>query len=184
MPGYQGEYDGLCGMYAISNAYEICGYDLPEEEIEEELGDIFKICCSALAESRWPDILWDGTSFGDMRKMISTCQDHYEFRIKVTYPFLRNSPKTNEDYWEKLADIFGKEDENVLCAIIGMEAPDPHWTVVEPSLGGHLFFSDSATGSIERVRIETIHAGKRKPVGKNYKFNPRELIVFSVEEEG
>ena len=41
--------------------------------------------------------------------------------------------------------------------------------------------SDSTTGTIDRVRIEAIHAGKRKPGDKEYKFNREELIAFSVE---
>lgn len=186
MPLHQGEYDGLCGMYAIANAYQICGYDRPEDE--EELQDIFQIACGALARSRWPDILWEGTSFGDMKKMIAKCRqetdgwkDYDGFSVKVEYPFSRNTPKTNEEYWDRLFDMIGEEDKDFRCAIVGMEAPSEHWIVVEPSLSGNLLFSDSTTGAIDRVRIEAIHAGKKKPGDKEYKFNREELIVFSVE---
>ena len=58
---YQGTLDGLCGPYAIVNAYHQC-------DIEEEwLGnDIFKVAC--LAINGWPQVLWEGTSFGQMRR--------------------------------------------------------------------------------------------------------------------
>lgn len=46
MSAYQGEFDGLCGMCAIANAYDICGYG----EICEEL---FHVACGALAQQRW-----------------------------------------------------------------------------------------------------------------------------------
>lgn len=39
MPSHQGSHDGLCGIYAIANAYAICGYDKPEHE-DEELQEI------------------------------------------------------------------------------------------------------------------------------------------------
>ena len=187
MPLHQGEYDGLCGMYAIANAYQICGYDRPEDE-EDELQDIFQIACGALVKSRWPDVLWDGTSFADMKKMIAKClretewwKDYDGFSVKVTYPFSRNTPKTNNEYWDRLSDMFEGEDKAVRCAIVGMEAPSEHWIVVEPSRSGNLLLSDSRTGTIDRVRIEAIHAGKKKPGDKEYKFNRKELIVFSVE---
>ncbi len=34
MPLHQGEYDGLCGMYAIANAYQICGCHTDDGEAE------------------------------------------------------------------------------------------------------------------------------------------------------
>ena len=177
MPGYQGQYDGLCGMYAIANAYEICGYDTPDNEIVER---IFRIACSALADSRWPGVVWEGTTLGDLRKMIAGCQEWLlDENVKVTYPFSRNTPRTNESYWEKLFDIF--KDENAYCAIVGMEGESGgHWIVVEPDRKGRLLFSDSQHGGMYRVSVDEIHAGERKPGWKDYKFNRKELIVFSV----
>ena len=187
MPGRQGDHDGLCGMYSIANAYQICGYDRPEDE-EGELKDIFRIACDALTKDRWPNVLWKGTSFKDMKKMIDKClketewwKDYDGLSVKVEYPFSRNTPKTNDEYWDRLFDIFEGKGKDVRCAIVGMEAPSEHWIVVEPSRSRNLLFSDSTTGTIDRVRIEEIHAGKRKPSDKEYKFNRKELIVFSVK---
>ncbi len=50
MPYYQGEFDGLCGMYAIANAYEICGYG-------DICAELFQAACDALAPRRWPSVL-------------------------------------------------------------------------------------------------------------------------------
>ena len=129
MPAYQGEFDGLCGMYAIANAYEICGYG--------DISKLFKVACDALAPRRWPAVLWDGTSFGDMKKMISVCQteieDQYDEPITVNYPFSRNPPKSNEIYWEKFDDIF--QNENAYCAIVSLTKPSPHWIVYPVTRG-------------------------------------------------
>ena len=49
--GWQGSLDGLCGPYAIVNAYDLCGNE------EDWLGqDIFNIACSAIDD--WPKALW------------------------------------------------------------------------------------------------------------------------------
>ena len=47
MPSFQGELDGLCGPYAIVNAFEECG-------LADDGEAIFKACCKALSAARWP----------------------------------------------------------------------------------------------------------------------------------
>ncbi len=186
MPSQQGSHDGLCGIYAIANAYAICGYDKPEHE-DEELQEIFQITCGALANRRWPDVLREGTTFGDMMKMIARrqretvwWQDIYGFSVKVSYPFFKKTPRTNKEYWERFDDIL--KNDGVACFIAGMETPWAHWVVVEPALRGKLLFSDSEDGEIHRVDIDSVHAGPKKPSGKDVKINRQELIVFSVTE--
>ena len=44
MASYQGKLDGLCGQYAIANAFELCGF------VHE---DYFQAACRGLAGSRW-----------------------------------------------------------------------------------------------------------------------------------
>ena len=46
---YQGHYDGLCGMYAIANAFMECGVKDGEE--------VFHTACTMLAQKRWPKTL-------------------------------------------------------------------------------------------------------------------------------
>ena len=90
---YQGEYDGLCGMYAIANAFMECGIEDGEE--------IFKTACSALARNRWPQVLWEGTTFMDMQRMIHACRRKHGIRsIKPEFPFWENEPTSNRDYWK------------------------------------------------------------------------------------
>ena len=49
---YQGSLDGLCGPYAIVNAYHQC--DIEEDWLGE---DIFAIACMAIRG--WPQVLWE-----------------------------------------------------------------------------------------------------------------------------
>lgn len=77
---YQGYYDGLCGMYAIANAFMECGVKDGEE--------VFHTACSVLAQKRWPKTVWEGTKFGDMKRMISGCCEELAIEgLRVRYPF-------------------------------------------------------------------------------------------------
>ena len=174
---YQGSFDGLCGPYAIVNAYHQC-------DIEKELGeDIFAIAC--LAIKGWPQILWEGTSFGQMRKMLKSCQNALqsayeeadcEYPIKVTYPFWKKPPRTNGEYWKRFDEIFDRDD--VLCGIIGLEHPAEHWFAFDKKARTLSAFDSThpSDGGMRRIRIKDIHAGVYEK--KKYVVNLRELILF------
>ncbi len=151
MPKYQGEFDGLCGMYAIVNAIEECG------EICTE--DTFKLTCKALGKQRWPKVMWEGISFKDMQIMIRSCLKKHH-TLKVNYPFMRNTPSSNNKYWERFDSIF--ENDNAKCAILGLTKPSAHWIVASKE-GGRILFSDSTAGKpYERKNRVSLHAGIRR----------------------
>ena len=110
MPAYQGEFDGLCGMYAIANAYELCGGSNSDAE------GAFRTACIALADSRWPAVLWTGTSLHDMMRMIKKCQAELAPTLSVRYPFYRKPPTSDDGYWDSLKRYFA--NEHVKCAIV------------------------------------------------------------------
>lgn len=62
----QGQLDGLCGPYAITNALAYLGHG-------GDRADVFQTACSAVSRNRWAILLWEGTTFGDLKKMISAC---------------------------------------------------------------------------------------------------------------
>ena len=174
MPAYQGEFDGLCGMYAIANAYDICGYG-------DTCSKLFEIACAALAHRRWPSVLWEGTTLGDMRNMISKCQDEieeqYDEKVAVKYPFLQRSPGTNEEYWNQFDTIF--RNESVYCGIIGLTFPSSHWVVVARDSKRRVWFFDSDANAPEyRKDVATLFAGDRRRSRKQWRICRDELIVF------
>ena len=153
MPSYQGDRDGLCGMYAIVNAYEICLSDLVNNP-DKELDRIFRTACRALERKAWPETLWQGTNFGEMRRMISKCEKKINrrklgFGITAKYPFLKKPPRNTKEYWKRFIKEFDKE--GFCCAVIGTEEPGHHWVVVEPAIGGDILFSDSGGPDWKRV---------------------------------
>lgn len=175
MVAYQGKFDGLCGMYAIVNAYEICDYG----GICEEL---FQVACGGLAHRRWPTVLWEGTTFGDMTRMIHACQSYikrsYDSAIMVSYPFWRDEPRTNADFWDVFDGKF--QSRSARCAIVGLTAPSHHWVVISRDTERRVWFTDSGEGGREyRKNLASLHAGERRLLNTQWRLDRRELIVFS-----
>lgn len=170
MPKYQGEYDGLCGPYAIANAFECCGILKTKK--------LFKICCEAPARRRWPEILWEGTGFGDLQRTIKSCvnSERNNKNIKVSYPFLKKTPKTNDEYHQRLDKI--SRNEEFLAGIIRRTKPSHHWIVFEKH-GKLLEFTDTEPHSLtKRKRQSSVFAGKGGP--KNaWRVKLDELVVFA-----
>ena len=175
---WQGSLDGLCGPYAIVNAYTLC--DIEEGWLGRR---IFKIACSEIGD--WPDVLWKGTTFKQMRKMLKVCQTLLKaayrkadcaYPIEIEYPFRANPPRSAKKFRKRLCKIFSRDD--VICGIVGMEKPDDHWFAFV-KLKTALIVFDSAPpgcGGMRRIRLEDIHVrgrGKKKLI-----LNPGELIVF------
>jgi hypothetical protein len=167
-PSYQGEFDGLCGPYAIANALEECCYTDKET--------IFKLACEALSKRRWPAVLWSGTTFRDMQRMIRACLQNIN-HIQVRYPFMHSIPESNDIYWEKFDTIFN--DQSAMCGIIGVTKPAVHWIVVSRN-GNRIDFKDSRAGEpYLRKNRSSLIAGLRRKKTSQWLINRKELIVFS-----
>ena len=174
---YQGKLDSLCGPYAIVNAYHRCG--LKEDWLGQHL---FNIVC--LAVDGWPRILWEGTSFPQLRTMLATCQKELkkayteageEFHVRVDYPFSgKRKPKSNRDYWRRFEDLFSSED--VVCGILGMEDPHEHWVAFENKKRRLSLFDSDAKGERWWIEKKDIHAGRR--YRRKYLVNRGELVLF------
>lgn len=175
MPNYQGQLDGLCGPYAIVNAFEHCGIEKPEE--------LFKAACLALAHRRWPKVLWEGTTFGDLKRMIkscrSVCADAAE--VKTSYPFDRDTPKSNAEYWKRFDKLF-KERPKVRCMILGMTRPSMHWIVAFREGGTRVSFVDADPHKpFQRKNRTMLHAGSRNGNPQKWIIDRGELILFEVK---
>lgn len=174
-PKHQGELDGLCGPYAIANAISFLAG-------EDRFNEIFQEACRGLASSRWPQTIWEGTTFGDLKKMISRCKKNIEDLscFKFSYPFLRKTPKTNSDYWLKFDDILNREPKQ--CAIIGITRPSMHWIVVSSS-GEKIKFRDStATSRMYSKPRTSLYAGERNSDKEKWMIDRQELILISYKK--
>ena len=171
MPKYQGELDGLCGIYAIINAFEYLG-------IEHD--DLFEDICQVFTAKRWPNLLWEGTYFGDLKRAIADCKKIYTEldSVKISYPFWKKVPKNNEDYWKCFHKLFDNAQPES-CALIGMTKPSYHWIVAKKEKGKKkIHFIDSDPRKPNVVKKESsLHAGEKHKT-KQWIICRNELIFF------
>ena len=174
---YQGNLDGLCGPYAIVNAFDRCGLN------EDWLGqDLFNIAC--LAVDGWPEVLWAGTDFSQMKTMLKACRKSlnkaykkagYDFHVKLEYPFEgKGKPRSNGEYWKRFDRIFSNSD--IICGILGVEDPHEHWIAFENKKHKLVVFDSDAEGDTRRIRKKDIYAGNC--VRRRWLVSRKELVVF------
>ncbi len=171
----QGHLDGLCGIYAIVNALAELGHKGKPELI-------FETACQALPNSRWPSLLWEGTTLHDLKRMIKACRTELALdTIRVSYPFDKSQPPSNEDYWQELDKLFIENPENK-CAIIGLGKPTLHWLVAKPARKraptSLLFIDSGESGNRRSIPRDDIYAGQRRSMGQKYRVERKELILF------
>lgn len=167
----QGHLDGLCGVYAVVNAF------LKLKAGNEN--EIFRACCCALSDSRWPKTLWEGTSLRDLETMIKSCLEKVNGldRFHVSYPFRVNQPKSNGEFWQEFDSLFANNREKK-SAIIGLTKPDLHWLVALPKRRNIEFIDSDRLSSNTKVPREDIYAGDRRTNGQTYCVDRKEVIII------
>lgn len=166
----QGDLDGLCGQYAIANAAGLCGAS--DQKV------LFQTACRTLARSRWPNVLWEGTTFGDLRRMIAACKPLMP-GIAVSYPFHREPPRTNRGFWRRFDVTFA--DERAACAIIMTTHPSDHWVVAFRD-GKRIGFANSSLLGRLRVNRGSLYAGTNCADPRKTVIAPAALALFSFIE--
>ena len=173
MHKYQGSLDGLCGPYAIVNAFHLLKYD------DEVLEEVFKAACQSPARSRWPELLWSGTGFWDIKRMIRSvmklpCIDTSKF--SVAYPFLTPQPSSTKNYWDRVYSLTG--NENFQCGIIRLLSPSDHWIVFERNRMRIKFYDTDPKQPFIRKNVRSIDAAGRRRQPANWLVKQEETILF------
>jgi hypothetical protein len=174
VPNYQGGLDWLCGPYSVLNALERFGL--------EEYEEMFQVALSALAKSRWPKLLWEGTGIGDLNKMSRAILDHFEYGVKIalSQPFRKTVPKTDAEFWDKFDVLFSSSEDCAIVYFEQFEDLDSHWLVVHPNVKGGLNFIDSY--NVRRPKLSVtkaeVFAGCRKPASAKYRIKRKDVLLF------
>jgi hypothetical protein len=174
MAFYQGELDGLCGMYAIVNAIQLCDSAIDTDEV-------FQLACTGIAQSAWPAVLWEGTSRGQLQKMIKNITQKHP-KITAKYPFSKNAPVSPAAFWTEFNRVF--EEEAAVCAIVRIaekiSADMHHWTVIEP-VGEKIKNTDSTANAQFATKYrKSLHPGERRKNTRQTLIIKEDLIVFYV----
>lgn len=151
---FQGGFDGLCGQYAIANAFQICGV--------KDVALTWRVACKALPAEFWPEGLWKGTNFDYLCVMLDAAMKTREAKkLSISYKCPLIPPLGKEQFKKEFASQMG--ESNVMCAIVGLNSPTRHWLVVERD-GGRLVATDASPESgndNRRINFGTIRSGKK-----------------------
>lgn len=187
-PSKQGELDGACGFYAITN---LIAYLEPELSSEE----IFRIVLQSFLYDGNPMRFVHGTNRGSIKNTLSRTLDtlhnefvfadnktgqSYEWRFRI--PYWQSQPKNRQ---EVLDHIQESSHESGCASIIGYEYNDgvnynAHWTVITGLRNEKLFTFDSSgeqkTIPLSQVRIDA--APRSSHIARPYNICSRDLFTI------
>lgn len=168
----QGELDGLCGAYAVVNAFALCMGAPPEHS--DKHGEHFQAALRSLPARRFPDVIWQGTCIDDLVAMAKgvarRIRREHPIRLKIDQPFQEVSFRSLREYVQALADIQAPH----ASFILGVEWPEGrggggHWTVLRSISGNSLKFVDS--DGMPRLNRQAIAIR-----GNRTRLNPAETV--------
>ena len=129
----QGDLNGLCGLYAVVNAFQQCLDDCPSEQNGL---DFFKEAARSIPSGEFPDILWGGCGVQTLLKMARAVAEDIErecdFKFKIWRPFRTAKQHTSKDLLNGINDIWSKKSTTFIISVqwAGEEAGG-HWSVLE-----------------------------------------------------
>ncbi len=168
-PLTQGDEDGFCGLYAITNALSLLFPRCMDEALR---GDVFKTIAMNTV-SRWPDVVWDGTNVKDIRAMLDGAQaflDERALRFVWEEPFARRRFDGFEEFARELKwRIAG----DAAFAIVGLSKPWAHWTATHRLTPRLMIMTDSC-----RVKRIPLAKSGVHGAGTDYEFDCRQTFVL------
>jgi hypothetical protein len=141
-PYQQGQFDGLCGIYAILNSIKWL-YRLDEAAIEA----MFRHLCDALPPGTFPKALWEGLGVPELRSLLNTSAAHLAKKHGYAdfcwrLPFLRRTFPSAGAFWRGIEEELSGPVPAVM--IVGLNKPWDHWTVAHKVTPRAVEFFDSS----------------------------------------
>jgi len=185
-PYLQGQVDGLCGFYAIINAFQCL---FPSSFTDDDAWELMTILCGAISH-KFPAVIWKGAGVEDTVALFRAAERyaaktrHLKGRIVVTRPFARRKIERVQDFWSEIGawlEAGGPPKANRL-ACIGIGYPDNHWTLVTRKSAKSVTFFDSWELKRLALRQFTISQDVAKQNGGMHKLDTRQ--TFLIERIG
>jgi len=153
LPLVQGQLDGFCGLYAITNAARLIN-----RMTQDQAANLFqKIFGMTQARKARPGQILKGLSNGDMGYLLGGVV-RKEYRIKASRPFPKAEGVTLEAYWGRLQGFLAGKPNRAVIAVVEGEGWS-HWTVVRRVTPKTLVLFDSS----QSRRINRKDCTIRKP---------------------
>jgi hypothetical protein len=122
-------------------------HDYGFDQIEAER--LFRTICSGLhRRQKMPAAIWRGTHIEDVEEMLRTAQRYAKKTLGLTLvlasPFMEADITRKDVYFRRLAEIFAA-DRSRRVALVGLAAPEFHWTLVTAANSARLRLYDSGS---------------------------------------
>jgi hypothetical protein len=181
-PYLQGQIDGLCGLYAIVNAFQ---WLFPTSFTDDDAWELMTILCGAIAH-KFPAVIWKGAGVEDTVLLFKAAEKyaaktpHLKGLIVVTTPFARRKIDRAQDFWAEIGDWLeaAKHAQTKRLACIGIGYPDNHWTVVTKTSAKSVTFFDSWELKRLALRQFTISQDVAKANGGMHKLDTRQTFLI------
>ena len=188
IPVREGEFPGLCGPYAVLGAaHALLGR--PEPADNESL---FKAILRSPSTARYPDLLLDGATFGDVRRMLAAVAAwdkgrRPERKIVPMMPFGSGAgqveaPDEIEAFWARLdARLHQNEAAESQVTVFGLSEPALRWCAMGP--GEEIRMADAAGGLRTLTRADFRLAREEGEAGHRIVARETSILVLLKEDE-
>jgi hypothetical protein len=181
-PYLQGQVDGLCGLYAIINAFQ---WLFPASFTDDDAWELMTVLCAAIAH-KFPAVIWKGAGVEDTVTLFKAAESyaaksrHLKGRIVVTRPFARRKIDRVQDFWAEIGAWLdaAPQGQGKRLACIGIGYPDNHWTVVTKKSEKSVTFFDSWELKRLALRQFTISQDVAKANGGMHKLDTRQTFLI------
>lgn len=168
-PARQGDFDGLCGLYALINALDPAAGSRPRTPMHR---DLFVALAHALPRQKLRQAMDVGLEGNDLIDAATSAFPLFKKRlgghVSVMRPFKRQLFKTDADFLEAISDIMASGRSAI---ILNVHTPTyRHWTVAETITAEDILIRDSwALKALSRARYTV----KRGP----YRIHPSDTLL-------
>jgi hypothetical protein len=181
-PYLQGQIDGLCGLYAIVNAFQCL---FPATFDDDDAWELMVALCGSIA-CKFPAAIWKGAGVEDEVTLLKAAEEfardkkHLKGGIEVTRPFARRKMERVQDFWSEIGAWLdeGTRLGTRRAALIGIGQPDNHWTVVTHKGNGSVTFFDSWDLKRLALRQFTVSGDVVKANGGMHKVDTRQTFLI------
>ena len=182
-PYLQGQIDGLCGLYAIVNAFQLL---FPGNFTDDDAWELMVTLCEAIAQ-KFPAVIWKGAGVEDVVNLFKAAESyshetkHLKGTIAVTRPFANRRVERAQDFWAELSAWLdaGQRSGERRLALIGIGYPDNHWTLVTQIGQRSVSFFDSWELKRLALRQFTVSDDVAKCNGGMHKLDTRQTFLIA-----
>src|SRR5271156_1364784 len=170
-PLIQGDLDGTCGIYSVENAL---GLLFPHKMNEEARAKLLEVICYACV-SKWPGVLFNGTTVADIRAMLGAARKRLNNSFEWEQPFAHMRLDGFADFSQELG--WRIKGDNAF-AIVGISKPWSHWTVTHRLTEHEMIMTDSC--HVKQIPLAKCGLAG---AGTDYEFDYRQTFTLMTAKK-